>query len=480
MQDDERKSTNYLDMHRSFHQKIVSSPTNSLVLQTDFGLASLRTIPPLFIPAFMISMLAALLFPALLCPSSDSAFSRDFRDETLRVDYAFSGCDTVQQIAVEELRRGAGWFGRRTHMDSLLLSGNGEIVMRDATDGRVLYKTSFSTLFQEWQTTEEATRVHRSFENVFLLPMPRRNAEITVSLFDTRHRLTQSLRHEVRPDDILIRPLSNISPYPHRVLHQGGIPQKSIDVAIVAEGYRAEEMELFYQDARRTVDELLSYAPYSEMKDRWNFTAVAPPSAETGVSVPHDNDWKQTVLGAHFDTFYSARYLTTPCVRKLHDVLAGIPYEHIIVLVNTDRYGGGGIYNSYTLVAAHHPLFRPVVVHEFGHSFAGLADEYFYDDQYTPYYHADVEPWELNITTLANFGRKWRDLLPADAAIPTPPQGLPATDMTRMGVYEGAGYQSKGVYRAFQDCRMRTNEAPAFCAVCRRATRQVIQYHTEE
>ena len=209
----------------------------------------------------------------------------------------------------------------------------------------------------------------------------------------------------------------------------------------------------------------------------FNFTAVALESRESGVSIPHEHLWKDTALGASFDTFYSERYLTTLRLKKLHDSLAGIPYEHIIILANTDNYGGGGIYNSYTLTAAHNSLCLPVTVHEFGHSFGGLGDEYFYDDQYEQFYFPGIEPWEQNLTTLADFGKKWYDMLPEGTPIPTPHAGLAGNDMEHIGVYEGGGYQSKGVYRAFMDCRMKTNNTERFCAVCERAIERVIIHH---
>ena len=203
--------------------------------------------------------------------------------------------------------------------------------------------------------------------------------------------------------------------------------------------------------------------------------AVGAASQDSGVSIPGKRDWKDTALGSHFDTFYSDRYLTTLRIRTLHDMLAGIPYEHIIILANTDNYGGGGIYNSYTLTTARHSDFRPVVVHEFGHSFAGLADEYYYDDQYVEFYYPEVEPWEQNITTLKDFSAKWQDMLPEGTAYPT--ELIPGSG--KIGVYEGAGYQSKGVFRSYEDCRMKTNTATEFCPVCRRALERLIKFYTE-
>lgn len=425
-----------------------------------------------------------LLFLYFLCAfgmsRAQSRFENDFRDSTLRVDYIFSGNAHSQSIALGDLHKGRGWAGRRVNLDKLPLEGNGQITMRSAEDGRIIYRTSFSSLFQEWQTTEEASMLHKAFENVFQLPMPRKDANLTITLFDTRRRVCATLTHRVRVDDILIRPVSS-SPTPlHRYLHRGGSRNECIDIAIVAEGYTTEEQETFFRHAQTAADELLKYAPFSEHRKRINIIGVALDSKESGVSIPHQGIWKETALLSHFDTFYSNRYLTTLHIKRLHDFLSGIPYEHIIILANTDNYGGGGIYNSYTLASARHPAFQPVVVHEFGHSFGGLADEYFYDDQHEEFYFPEIEPWEPNITTLADFSKKWKDLLPLSTPIPTPSVGLDNNDTRHIGVYEGGGYRSKGVFRAFQNCRMRTNDVPDFCLVCRRSLDKLIRFHTEE
>ena len=251
-------------------------------------------------------------------------------------------------------------------------------------------------------------------------------------------------------------------------------------MAILAEGYTAAEMDVFFRDAQNTCDALFAHEPFGRLKSRFNVVAVASESADSGVSIPRQGEWKQTAVGSHFDTFYSDRYLTTRSVKRIHDCLAGIPYEHIIILANTDTYGGGGIYNSYTLTTAHHTMFKPVVVHEFGHSFGGLADEYAYSDEPSPLYPYEIEPWEQNITTLVNFDSKWKDLVPAGTPVPTPVQTDPARIPTQVGVYEGAGYSKKGIYRPVTDCRMRSNEPTAFCPVCQRALERLIRFYTEQ
>lgn len=408
-----------------------------------------------------VILLSVLLCTATLLQAQDF-FGNHFQDKTLRVDYIFSGTDKSCDIALGELKRLDGWAGRRVNMTELPLRGNGQLLMTDAQSGDTLYRMSFCTLFQEWQATEEATRVRRSFENVFLLPMPAKPVNIEVKLFDFHENVAGSMTHPVDPADILVRPVRVENP--HRVLLCSGDPKEKIDIAILAEGYTEEEMDVFYEDAQATVDALFSHEPFASMKDRFNIVAVAAPSEDSGVSVPREGLWCRTTVDSHFDTFYSDRYLTTLHLSRMHDALSGVPYEHIIILANTDTYGGGGIYNSYTLTTAHHSAFAPVVVHEFGHSFGGLTDEYAYDDQYVEYYYPDIEPWEQNITTMADFSKKWKDLYE---------KGV-------VGLVEGGGYQTKGVWRPQEDCRMRTNAAEAFCPVCERALRRLIDFYTVE
>lgn len=407
------------------------------------------------------------------------AFDEWFENATLRLDYIFAGTNRTQEIYVDQLVKLQGWAGRRHHLKELPLEGNGQITVCDEATGDTLYRHSFSSLFQEWQATEEAVKVKKSFENTFLVPFPKRPVWVNVTLMDSHRKPQVSMRHLVDPKDILIRQINATGNVPYRYIVKEGNPENCIDVAIVAEGYRQDEMTRFYADCDTAVTSILSHEPFASLKSRFNFLAVAAPSVESGVSIPGKGIWKHTAVDSHFDTFYSSRYLTTLHLKQLHNLLAGVPYEHIIILANTDEYGGGGIYNSYTLTTAHHKDFRPVVVHEFGHSFGGLADEYFYDDQYESIYPSDTEPWEQNITTLKDFSVKWKDMLPEGTPVPTPATGHPDEVYTRIGVYEGAGYQSKGVYRAFQECRMKINEAPVFCPVCKRSLERLIRFYTE-
>lgn len=406
-------------------------------------------------------------------------FDDYFVDKTLRLDYIFTGNADKQDICLDELSSLPQWAGRHTHLSELPLAGNGEITMKDKATGKVIYRTFFSSLFQEWLGEKEAKVLTRGFENTFLVPYPKQPAEITVTLKDAYQKPSATLTHEVNPKDILIhqRGMSNLTP--HRYLWKGGSSEKCIDVAIMAEGYSAKDEALFYKDAEIACESLFDHEPFKKLKDRFNIVAVFSESKDSGVSIPRNNEWKTTAVSSHFDTFYSDRYLTTRSVKAIHNWLAGIPYEHIIILANTDTYGGGGIYNSYTLTTAHHSMFRPVVVHEFGHSFGGLADEYAYDEAPSPLYPYSVEPWEPNITTLVHFEDKWKDMVKPGTPIPTKPQTDEKLLYTKVGVYEGGGYTKKGIYRPTTECRMKINEAPVFCPVCQRSLERLIRFYTE-
>lgn len=415
----------------------------------------------------------------LIAVSSTRAqvFADHFADKTLRVYYIFNGNASGKLSVWTGYPALPTWAGRKHHLAELPLQGNGQIIMRNAASGKTIYTTSFSSLFQEWLETDEARNVTKGFENTFLLPYPLQPVEIEITLLDPRCNVRASMKHIVHPNDVLIEQKGNSHITPHKYLLHNDSPEKCIDVAILAEGYTLQEMQTFYEDADIACKSIFDHEPFKSMKKRFNVVAVASPSTDSGVSVPRLNEWKHTAFGSHFSTFYSDRYLTTSRVKAIHDALAGIPYEHIIILANTEEYGGGGIYNSYTLTTAHHPMFRPVVVHEFGHSFGGLADEYFYDnDVMTDTYPLDIEPWEQNISTQVDFAAKWKDMLSENTPVPTPAE---VSENYPTGVYEGGGYSAKGIFRPAENCRMRTNEYPAFCPVCQRALRRIIEFYTE-
>lgn len=424
-----------------------------------------------------------LLLAAIICGiSSLSAqeFDRHFDDATIRIDYTFAGNADEQFVALKELSTTPTWWGRRVNLGEVPLKGNGDLTLYDAETNEVIYKTSFSSLFQEWITTPEAKSSVRSFEFTLLAPIPKTACYAELVLRNNQGKEGARLRHLIDPNDVLIRNRAAQRALPHKYIHQGGDSRNCIDVVILAEGYTVEDMDIFFADALTATETILSYEPFKSYRDRFNFIAVASPSTDGRVSLPQDDDWCQTAVQSNFMTFYMDRYLTSGAVYNMYDLATNIPCEHFIILANTDAYGGGGIYNSYTLTTAHHRSFRPVVVHEFGHSFGGLGDEYFYEggDNNDEMHSLSHEPWEPNITTLVDFESKWKDMLDDDVEIPTEPTDLRKKEYT-VGVYEGGGYRTKGIYRPAVVCRMRDNVAERFCPVCERAIERVIKHQTE-
>lgn len=435
-------------------------------------------------------ILTATLMASVSMGLCASDFNINFCDSTLRVDYIFGGGPDGVKIMLDSQSKQPGWAGRRSRLIDVPVAGNGTIVVSDPLTGDTLYRNSFSSLFQEWLCTPEANEKNMAFENSFLMPLPQKDADITVSLRNTRQNEIARFTHRYRKDDVLVA-LRGQNPVTHKYIHKGGDSSEAIDIAILAEGYRMEEMDSFLSKATTIANEILSYEPFSSNKDKFNVVAVMTPSNDSGVSIPLKGEWKDTAFESHFSTFYSSRYLTTPRVWKLHKALEGIPYEHVLVLVNTPAYGGGGIYNNYQIATSDHQLTLPVAVHEFGHSFAGLADEYFYTEDEGEQYPLDIEPWEQNITTMVDFDSKWKDMLTPGVQVPTPwtdKGGNRADRMKRaaeedrgeivVGVFEGGGYKAKGVFRPVETCRMRDNHNPTFCPVCERAIRRVIDFYT--
>lgn len=416
---------------------------------------------------------------------AENNFDKWFCDSTLRIDYTFGGGPDGSGVFLMGQTKQKGWAGRQTRLKDSPLRGNGNILVKDPATGDTLYNNSFSTLFQEWLSTPEAKIMNQSFENSFLVPLPLQQAEILLELRDNKNQIIATHSHKYRPDDELVRKVKHPA-LPHKYLYGSPSNRKAIDLAILGEGYLPEEMESFLESAKTISDEIMKYEPFASNKDKFNIIAVMTPSDESGVSIPLKDEWKKTRYGSHYSTFYSGRYLTSPRVIKMHEDLEGIPYEYILMLVNTDEYGGGGIYNNYQIAAANNSLTLPVSVHEFGHSFGGLGDEYDYGDDDEEIYPSGIEPWEPNITTLVDFESKWAANVTPGIPIPTPWERRPIEENANLdvktmaiGAYEGAGYRKKGIFRPSETCRMRDNYFPDFCKICEQAIQERINFYSE-
>jgi len=399
-----------------------------------------------------------------------------FKDSTLRMDLILAGNDKTMQVYLHEYSKSEGWAGRRHNLDKQQNLGNGLAVMRDAATGEIMYSTVFCALFAEWQATDEAKEVQKAFQQVLLFPFPKKHAIITIDFRGYDGIYHTYLKAPINPNDILIRPKPK-TPFKKKVIQMNGSSDQCVDIVYVAEGYTDAEQDKFFDDVCRLNADLFAHEPFDKLKKKFNVTAVAAVSSESGTSHPGKGVWRSTLLNAHYDTFYSSRYLMSNQMTAINDAVAGIPYEQIIVVVNTPVYGGGGIFNSHTMISADDKQSNIIVVHEFAHAFAGLGDEYYYPgDVMENFYNKKIEPWEENITTLVDFDRKWKDMLPKNATIPTK---LTENSKLELGVYEGGGYATFGIYRSMQDCRMNTNKAKTFCPVCQRALIRVVDFLTK-
>ncbi len=423
----------------------------------------------------LVALLVAV--SAVRAADGGGVFWRDFTDSTLRVDYILAGTPQRPALSVAATSFFPGWSGRHSRLDSYPLAGNLSVIITDRATGDTLYVKGMSSLYSEWLELKDS--VSRAFECPVIMPRPRRDADITLELRNSHHKVIATHTLPFSPGDILVRELKRTS-YHVTPVHTGSYAGRKIPVAILPEGFVKGQMKDFHKYAAQAVEAIFAHEPFREMKERFDFFCVDVPSRDADVSFPALGVWRDTAFSSHFSTFLSDRYLTTSNLRDVHDALAGTPYQHIIILANTDTYGGGGIFNSYTLTNVGNPDFKPVVVHEFGHSFGGLADEYFYEeDVFSDTYPPDTEPWEPNITTLRDFHGKWENLLEPGTPVPTPADSASVARYP-VGVFEGAGYSFHGVYRPADVCRMRVNEIDRFCPACQQALRRLILFYTED
>ncbi|MDR0537828.1 MAG: IgA Peptidase M64 [Tannerellaceae bacterium] len=414
-----------------------------------------------------------LLCAGLSCASAQSSFDTWFEKKSLRIDFALSGNAENQQAALQQLREEPVWGGPVKNMTEPFDYGGYRVEVYDDAGGRLIYSRSFNTLFEEWRTTAQAGKETQSWSNSISVPFPRKEVRVVIS---GRNRASMKfsplLELAVDPKSIFIDrgKLKNNNIIKAQYM---GAPDEKVDLVFLAEGYTALEQEKFKADVEKFTESLFNTPPFDARRSDFNVWGVGLVSEESGTDVSGKGIFKHTALNSGYYTFGLDRYLTTPDMKSIRDAVWNVPCDAIFILVNADTYGGGGMYNFYAMGTANHPRTPVVFVHEFGHSFAGLADEYFssevaYDESF---YHTSVEPWEPNITTLVDFNRKWKDLLESDTPVPTPTND---SNADKTGVYEGGGYLAKGIYRPKQHCMMR-DYAP-FCPACSRAITQMINF----
>lgn len=399
-------------------------------------------------------------------------FDQYFYNKSMRVDYIHSGTDKTDSYAVEEILQEPYFAGSRTNLISPFDYGNYKFTLTDESTGVLIWSQGYSTLFSEWQTTAEARILTRAFSENVVFPFPKKPVTATFYNRNKQQQWEKKYSFRIDPSSYFIKKERRLE-YPYETIHKAGEPATSLDIVFVPEGYTAEELPKFKADCERLTGYLFKNQPYDKYIDKINVYAVMAPSQESGSDIPGKDVWKKTIVNSGFYTFDIERYLTTPDMKSVRDVAANAPYDAICVIANSKVYGGGGIYNFYALFTSDNQFADYVFVHEFGHSFVGLGDEYFDSSvAYENFYDLNYEPWEPNLTTLVNFDTKWKDMLPLGTPVPTPAN---EKDNIKLGAYEGGGYVTKGIYRPSYDCSMKSISYNNFCPVCRRSTELMIQ-----
>jgi hypothetical protein len=453
---------------------------------------------------------------------SQGMFDQWFMDATLRVDLHHSGTKGEERITLDDCRKEGIWPGHRINRVDTLNLGEYLCKVVDKSTNALIYSRGYSTYFNEWQTTEEAARgVLRTFSESIRMPYPRRAVQLTVSRRDRRMEFHEIFSTVIDPTDpTQIHKEQPVRRFPMSAVLDNGAPADKVDLLVLGDGYASEEMGKFKKDVDEFVKTLFATEPFASRKRDFNVWRIDVVSPESGIDIPDLNVWKNNPLGTHYNTFGSARYVLTEENKTLRDIAAAAPYDFIMILVNDSRYGGGGIFNLYATTYTHELVKGQewqsdyMTVHEFGHSFAGLGDEYYTSSTgYIDFYLPGVEPWEPNVTASKDGGVKWSALLTPGIALPTPwekaaydsvealrgklnrlasdyyekrkplydaEMSILATSRFKgmVGIFEGAGYASKGLYRPSVNCRMFSLSMADFDPVCRAAVERMIDLYS--
>jgi hypothetical protein len=416
----------------------------------------------------------SLLLALSLTAPAQLAFDDYFTDRTMRFDFMLAGNSVTTKVFPVSFREEPIWGGSLTNLTDKFNYGSFKYEVYDAATGTLIYSRGFCTLYQEWQTTAEAKQIERSFHEVATFPFPKNKVNFVLSIRNRDGQFSKLYETAVDPANYFITREKPDAALATRIYGTGD-PHTSFDIAFIAEGYTKGEAEKFRTDVKRLADILFLEAPFDKYQDRINIWAVEAPSQESGTDVPGEGIYVNTALNSSYFTFNVDRYLTTQDIGTVNDYAASAPHDQIVVLINSSKYGGGGVYNYYSSVTSDHHFTPQVFTHEFGHGFAGLADEYYNSEvAYEEFYPLDVEPWEPNITTRVNFESKWKDMIARSVPVPTPNEKK-YTGVT--GLFEGGGYAAKGIYRPSFDCRMKSNQADSFCEVCQTAIEEMILFY---
>ena len=450
------------------------------------------------------------------------AFTAMFQPQTMRVDYFHTGDHGKEIVALDRIVSDGAWAGSTTKLLDELNLGTYLFEVVDPETNRTVYSRGFASMYGEWNETAEAPTETRTFHESLRFPWPKAPVQVVLKRRGKDNLFREIWSIRVDPASPMVNAADVAPAGKVWTVFENGPPTEKVDLLILGEGYTAAEMPKFHADVKRLTDKLFATEPFKSRKSDFNVRAIDLPSAVSGVNRPHVGKFRRTAVSAEYYIFESERYMLTYDNRALRDVLSEAPYEFIEILANEKQYGGGGIYNFQATTSVDTAFAEYVFVHEFGHHFAGLADEYYMSPGPATAFPADApEPWEPNVTALHDPAHvKWSDLVPTGTPLPTPwdkeaweakakaflerrlaliKRAAPEAEfdalfreqqasdtpmlggMTysgKVGAFEGASYQAKGLYRPQTDCIMYTRDEVGFCKVCRRAIERVIDQNS--
>ena len=477
-----------------------------------------------------------LSLPAL--SQEKASYSDFFWDKTMRFDYFHTGDAGGEIITCDQIYIQGKWAGNMTHLLDPFNIGRYAVKIYEESSGKLIFSKGFDSYFGEYKTTNKAIQgIKRTYHETVLFPCPKDNIKLVLEIRDRGNKLKPLYEQDINPNatGIIQEKLAdNVNIYP---ILKTGHPHISVDIAILGEGYTRMNETKFIQDLKRMVDVFFAQEPYQSHKKNFNIYGVLKFSFEEGCDEPRHGQYKNTCLAATFNSLDSSRYLLTEDNRSVRDIAAHVPYDTLVILVNHERYGGGGIYNLFCTLTSDSQWSDYLLLHEFGHSFSGLADEYYTSSvAYSDFYPKGIEPLEPNITALLNPEKlKWKELITEGIEVPTPwdkekfdkmdlsyqkareeiqakiarmkIEGADRTEIQKairksedlsmdhsakiaqflkeirfqgeVGAFEGAGYSSKGLYRPMLDCIMFTKGLKPYCKVCEKAILQMILHYTQ-
>ena len=486
-----------------------------------------------------MKIVLSLLFSMLsLAPYGDE-FDKYFIDKTMRIDYYHTGDNKIEQITIDQIYQYGIWAGSRKNLLDNFNNGQYYAKIYDLQSDRLIFSKGYDTIFGEYQTSEKAiSGIKRTYHESILMPYPQNSIRFTLERRDSLNTLHTFFTDTINPQmtGIIRHEYIDPSVQVYKVKINGN-PHRKIDIVILSEGYTVGELDKFKSDSDKMAGIFFSHEPFKSRESDFNVYAVFKPSADSGINEPRAGIFKQTILSASFNSLESERYVLTEDNKAMRDLASHVPYDAIYIMINHKRYGGGGIYNLFCTFTVDNQWSEYLFIHEFGHSFAGLADEYYGSPvAYSDFYPQSIEPIAPNITALPDPDNiKWKALVSKDVPIPTPwhkkeydqinfswqelrqklnkitrdlkrqaasveeiraaeaeydkknreavekMDAVIAQDPNhdKVGAFEGAGYASTGLYRSMADCIMFSVGNKPFCKVCTEGINQVIDHYLE-